>query len=725
MKKYFIVIQLLLLVGCNPLTNEDPGHNSFDYPAARKEPFDTTIFDITLSDDYFWMSRKENEKEMIDFSRQQGQLAQQVLDTLPGTGVLQGELGELFTGMQDEIWNLVPAGGYIYYYRDIPEEGATLCRRKNPDLPEEKLLGRVNIKGQSYSVRKRLFAHQKPLLALMLTQKGEANPHIRIFDLEKKTFLADSLAPVMFNDSRGVSMAWSPDDQAILYTQSPPTDILSEKYFNGKIKLHVLGERETSDESIFGSGLSEEISLSPAETPYIYSFKNSPYLVARIRSAEGDNYAYAVHYSDLRGSRTPWKRLKDYVNLGDGFDANGKWLYAATKGPPRYHLVMIDLSTGHAPIEFLPQQEDVIAGTDAGHSKAIIAANDVLYTLVRKIGDMHILKVDLTTKQVTNIPLPEKSSICDLQLLNDNDLVFCLTSPVKMDLYQWYEHKANVIHSFPFADKVFDKSSELKTEVIYIPSRDGKQIPVSIVYANTVDIKSTNAWLIEAYGNSGASQDLYFDPYMYPWIKRGGIYAYAHVRGGGELGEDWYKDGQFPNKMNSVNDIVDVADWLVKSHYSSASKILVMGASAGSFLVGNAINQRPDLFAGGIYLVGLPDLATNTDAAGARDGNKSIGNKATPEGFLSNYQQSAYYHIPRGEALPAMLIVHGATDYILAMSPAARYTAKLQEEQQGGRPILFLVNWEGGHATQSENEPVYILKFALWQTGHPDFQLKK
>ena len=136
----------------------------------------------------------------------------------------------------------------------------------------------------------------------------------------------------------------------------------------------------------------------------------------------------------------------------------------------------------------------------------------------------------------------------------------------------------------------------------------------------------------------------------------------------------------------------------------------------------NAINQRPHLFAGGIYLVGLPDLVTNTDAAGARDGNKSIGSKDNLEGFRSNFQQSAYHHIPKGQKLPAMLILHGATDYIHDMSPAARYAAKLQEEQRGVRPKLFLVDWDGGHATMNENEPLYLLKFALWQTGHPDFQ---
>lgn len=695
----------------------------FPYPSARKEAFDTTIFGIKLSDPYFWMSRKTNEKEMLAFSSQQGKFAQTILDSIPGLSSLEKEMGEVFDEMQPEIWNMFVANNRFYYYRDIPGQGPTLCRRQSINAEEEKLLTRVRINGQSYAVRKRVFAHSKPLVALMLTQNGEANPQIRIFDLDKKEFLTDSIAPVMFNDSRGVSMAWSADDEQLFYTQAPSTDIHKEKYFRGKIKSHALGSDQSADQVVFGIGVNSQIQLRPEETPYIYSFNHSPYLVARIRSGSGDNYAYAVHYSKLNGANTPWKKLRDYVNLGDGFDANGKWLYAATNGGPRYTVSKIDMETGNKPEIFLPQQEAVLAVTDTRHSSGIVAGRDVLYVLIRKPGNMQVLKIDYASKKSETIPIREKVNISRLMLVNENDLVFVQSSPVKSDMYKLYRHASNKIENFPFADKVLDKSNELKSEVIYIPSRDGKMIPVTFVYPATIKLQGNNPVMIDGYGNSGASEDLGYNPSWTSWLKRGGVYAYAHVRGGGELGEDWYKDGQYPRKMNSVNDVVDVSAWLVKHNYTSPAKLLLMGGSAGTFLVGNAINQRPDLFAGGIYLAGLPDLATHTDAAGGRE-EKSVGPKNTKEGFKSNYDLSALYHIPQGKELPSMLIVHGASDYILAMHPAARYAATLQDRQQGRRPILFLVSWEGGHLG-SDNEIFYIMKYALWQTGHPEFQVKQ
>ncbi|MBI1344629.1 MAG: prolyl oligopeptidase family serine peptidase [Terrimonas sp.] len=715
-----LVTRMVFLVLAACISIASPGQ--FKYPFARTEPFDTVIYGKKIHDEYFWMSRPENHKEMLEFSKQQGMLTQTVLDSIPGTESISNDLNEAFDNLRDELWNLHAVGQAYYYQREIPMEGAWLCRRKTMDAPEEKILSAIVINGQKYAIRKRAYAHQKPLLALMLTQNGDANPQIRIFDLDRKAFLPDSIAPVMFNDSRGVSMTWLPDDRGLLYTQAPPTEISSEIYYNGKIKLHITGTDPEQDEVLFGTGVNPDITLKDYETPYVYSFTNSPYIIARIRSADADNYAFAVHFSKLNGKHTPWKKLKGYINLGDGFDANDKYLYAATKGRPQYQVVRINMETAATPEPLIDQQEDVIAVTDAGNNTGIIAGKDVLYVLIRRIGDMQILKMDYLTKQMSYLPIRHKSILADLSLSGENDLVFASGTAISSIQYMHYQNKNDQLAALPFAAKVYDAADELSTKAIYVPSRDGKKIPVSLVFQRSLNLQNNNPVLIEAYGNSGMSTDMAYDPTRIPWIKHGGIYAYAHVRGGGELGESWMQDGQFPNKMNSINDVVDVAAYFVENHYTTPSKQLVMGGSAGSFLVGMSINQRPDLFAGGLFLSGLPDIVTYRDAAFARE-SKTVGTIGTKEGFLSSYSLSAYYQIPENKKLPAMLIVHGATDYILSLHPALRYTARLQKAQKGDRPILLLVDWESGHHG-NENELLYIIKFALWQTGHPDFQLK-
>jgi prolyl oligopeptidase len=693
------------------------------YPVAKKEAFDTVIYAKKISDDYFWMSRKSNEREVAEFSRQQTKLAQTLLDSIPGNALIEKEWNEAIAALDNEIWSGKAVGEYIYYNRVIPNEGTWYCRRKGLNGAEEKILSTVRINGQRYSIHKRVFAHKKHFLALMLTQQGEANAQIRIYDINKKEFLRDSIAPVMFNDARGVSMAWLPGDKGLLYSQAPSTEKASEKYFNGKIKLHLLGNDIINDEPVFGIDQNPQIKLQPHETPYIYSFNHSPYLVARIRAGDADNYAFAVHYSKLNGKNTPWMKLKGYVNLGEGFDANGNYLYAGSKDRPGYNVVKINMETGANPQSFWHPDSGIIAVTDYKFISGIIAGKDVLYVLMRKIGNMSIMKIDLNTKSVTALPIDYKGSISNLSLFGDNDLLFAHFTAIKSPQYYIYSYTKNKSLSLPFAGKVYDAGGILQTKVVWVPSRDGKAIPVSLVYKKELDLKNKNPLLIYGYGNSGAVNDLEYDPNYLPWLIRGGVYAHAHVRGGGELGEAWIREGQFPNKMNSINDAVDVAAYFVKNNFTSANKQLVMGGSAGSFLVGNGINQRPDLFAGGIFLAGLPDLATYSDAAMGRE-QKSSGLIGTKEGFKSRYNISAYYHIPENKKLPAMLILHGATDYILGMHPVARYAAKLQEKQKGDRPILFMVDSNSGHMG-SQSELLYTLKFALWQTGHPDFQLKK
>jgi prolyl oligopeptidase len=715
MKASSVIVLAICLIGCS-------SKPQFNYPATRTEPFDTVIFDRKISDPYFWMESKSNETEMKAWVNEQGKLTQSILDSIPNGEKLSAEIDAAYVSLQEEIWGLSAVNGKFYYYRDIPDVGVSLCQRKSSSAEEEIIFsGGITINGQKYRSRKKAHAHKKSLIALMLVQRGEANPHIRIYDLDKKTFLPDSIGPVMFNDARGVSMTWLPDDSGLLYSQAPPSTIESQKYYNGKIKLHKLGDSTAKDEAVFGIGVNSSIQLKDYETPYIYSFNSSPFLLARIRTGDEDNYAFAVHYSELNGAKTPWKRLNNYVNLGDGFDAKDNFLYAATEDHPRYTIVQIDMATGNSPMNFLSAQDEVLAYVDAAHASCIVACNDVLYVAYRKVGEMGFFKIDYQSKQVTKIPLPAKGSMVELTKLGDNDLGFAHFSAIRSTQYMHYQFANDSITSLPFSPLSLDLAADFVTEVIEVPSRDGKKIPVSLVYKNGVVLKNNNPLYIEAYGNGGAVNDVWLDPNRLPWLNRGGVYAWAHVRGGGDLGLEWVEGGQFPNKQNSVNDVVDVAEYFIKNNYTSSNKQFVMGGSAGSFLVGNGINQRPDLFAGGIFQSGLPDLATHRDAAYARE-RGNVGDVKTKEGFESVYNLSALYHIPENTKLPAMLVAHGGTDYIIALTAPARYVATLQAMQKGTRPQLFLVDWESGHTGGGVSEIVGTLKFMLWQSGHPEFQ---
>lgn len=695
------------------------------YPTTQKVPFDTLIYNQRLSDDFAWLSSPENETEMLKWANTQSGFTNKKLDSINGTEVIESLFEKVFISNPNEIIVKGAQGNDLYYYKTLPDGKKWLLRKIVGQETEETISAiPFSIQGKKYHAKKFVFAHQNKLLALMLTESGEANPHIRFFDLETKLFLNDSIGSVMFNDASGVSMAWLPDDSGLLYSQAPSDKNEEEKYYRGQLKLHITGKKQEEDKPIFGFGVNRSIDIKEYETPYVYTFRHSPYIIARIRAGKGENYAYAIHYSQLNDDQSEWVKLNDYRCNHGTFTATGQFLYAVDDGVPNMQLIKVDLKTGNPPIVVIPETEKVLAMSTGDPS--VVSGEKYLYVKYNTAGKQGILKWNFADKRPIEIQMPFEGSVMEFNLLKDDNLLFVSTNWIRDFEYFTVNHKTNESVAFQKPVHLATNTSNYTSEIIYVPSRDGMNIPVSLVYKKGLNSsKQPKPLLIDAYGCFGASMDPYFLPENFIWLELGGIYAVAHIRGGGELGSQWYTDGAFPNKMNSINDIIDVADYFVKNNYTTGTMQAITGASCGSLNVGLATLQRPELFSAGVFAVGIPDLVTNKGASFGR-GQNDFGPLDTEDGFYSRLSISAYYHIIPDKSAPAMLVINGANDYIVPIHNAARYVAKLQQVQQSERPALFMVDWENGHeaAGNSEQDIIRKWKFLLWQTGHKDFQPK-
>ncbi|HSW53843.1 MAG TPA: prolyl oligopeptidase family serine peptidase [Ignavibacteriaceae bacterium] len=710
------VILLFLIFG----TYNSELYAQFEYPAARKESFDTLIYQSKLSDDYSWMSRPENEKEMLEFAKQQGEFTNQILDSITGTELISDVLKKLDESYNpEEIIVRGVQGTQIYYYKPGREMRAIL-RRDGYNGQEEKVMELpIIINNKKYQSKKLSFAFKKPLLALMLVESGDANPHIRFFDLSKKEFLSDSIGPVMFNDASGVSMAWLPDDSGLIYSQAPVENSKEEDYYRGKLLLHVLeGKKDRQDVALFGKGVISGINLQDYEVPYIYSFSHSPYIIARVRAGKGDNYAFAVHYNELNGAKTNWRKLEGYKCEHGMFTAKDDFIYAVSEEVTNRQIIKVNLKTDEPPSLYLPEQENII--------ESIAGGKDAMYVKYISPGKSGIWKMGYSNPNPVDIALPFDGTVSRFNLVGENDLLFEITNWTKNYEYYTIEHSSNQVSLLPGGSNPNSFSESFISKVIYVPSRDGIKIPVSLVYPKAiVPGQKPLPLLIDAYGCFGISMNPEFLPEYFIWLSQGGILAVAHIRGGGELGAEWYKGGCYPTKMNSINDVVDVAQYFVDNNYTLPSQQGVVGGSCGTLNVGLATLQRPDLFSVGLYEVGIPDLVTNKGPSFGK-GQNEFGPLDTEEGFNSRFSISAYYHIIENKKAPAMLMINGATDYIVPIHNVARYVAKLQNFQKSDRPTLFMVDWASGHnsAGTSLEDKIRKFKFLFWQTGNPNFQLK-
>ncbi len=248
----------------------------------------------------------------------------------------------------------------------------------------------------------------------------------------------------------------------------------------------------------------------------------------------------------------------------------------------------------------------------------------------------------------------------------------------------------------------YDKSQYL-SERLHATSLDGTQIPISIVYKKGLKRDGDNPTLIYGYGAYGAAIDATFDANRISLLDRGFIFAIGHIRGGSDMGREWYESGRMLNKKNSFVDFIACAEYLVREGFTSAQKLAIIGVSAGGLLVGTCVTMRPDLFKAAICKVPFLDVVTTMSDPGipltALEYDQ-WGNPMEKEHFDYMLSYSPYDNI-RPTDYPHMLITAGLNDPRVAYWESAKFTAKLREMKTDNNLILLYTNYDSGHAGSS------------------------
>jgi prolyl oligopeptidase len=263
--------------------------------------------------------------------------------------------------------------------------------------------------------------------------------------------------------------------------------------------------------------------------------------------------------------------------------------------------------------------------------------------------------------------------------------------------------------------------SSVTSEGVRVPSADGTRVPMSIVHAKDFAKDGSHpAWLV-VYGSYGINLEPEFLSTGLPWIERGGLYAYCHARGGGELGAGWHQDGMMLKKQHSIDDMIACSQWLVDNRYTQTRRVAGVGGSAGGIVVGGAITQRPDLFGAAIILVGWSNpLRLEQTGVGASN-VPELGTVQTPDGFNGLYAMDPYSHVRDGEKYPAVLLTMGANDQRTAPWQVTKMTARLQAATSSGKPVLLRVGYDSGHfggsASLQDEELADEQAFLLSQIG--------
>ena len=263
---------------------------------------------------------------------------------------------------------------------------------------------------------------------------------------------------------------------------------------------------------------------------------------------------------------------------------------------------------------------------------------------------------------------------------------------------------------------------EVRGKADWYASKDGTKVPMFLVHSPGIKLDGSNPVLLEGYGGFMVNNTPYFNADAIVWAERGGVYALANLRGGGEFGEAWHKAGMLDKKQNVFDDFIAAAEWLIQNKYTNPSKLSILGGSNGGLLVGAALTQRPDLYQAVICWHPLLDMLRYDQFMEAQFWVSEYGAAKDPEQFKWLYAYSPYQHVKKGVKYPAVLFMSGDGDTRVAPLHARKMTALLQAETGSNRPILLRYELKAGHSggrslTQDIGDSVDELSFLFWQLG--------
>jgi prolyl oligopeptidase len=294
-----------------------------------------------------------------------------------------------------------------------------------------------------------------------------------------------------------------------------------------------------------------------------------------------------------------------------------------------------------------------------------------------------------------------------------------------------YDVETNTFSLEEFAESAkYPEFDDIVVEEIEIKTYDGKDLPLTIIYKKGLKRNKKNKVIMDGYGSYGVSNSPYFSTSSLIWVLDGGMIVRTHVRGGGEKGDSWHKDGFKETKPNTWKDFISSAEYLIKQKYTSPNYIGIKGASAGGILIGRAITERPDLFKAAIIEVGILNTLRFEITPNGPNNVKEFGTVNNEKEFKALLEMDAFHNIKKGVKYPSTIVTAGLNDPRVITWIPTKFAAKLQSFNGGNNPIFLNVDMNGGHGGDTTYENIYKnatekFSFFYWQLGNHKTQSKK
>ena len=670
-----VMIGTQLLVGCK--SQPTP-------PVATKVPHELVMHNDTRIDPYYWMNQRDSE-EVIEYLNQENAYTEAVMKS---TEKLQEALFQEIKGRIKEQDESVPyfENGYYYYSRyDEGKEYPIYCRKKeSQDAPEEVMLD-LNQMAEGYAYYSVVGVNVSPnnnIVAFGVDTVSRRQYTIYFKDLETGELLNSKIP----NTTGGI--AWANDNNNVFYT------IIDEA-----LRPHQIYRHSVSDEGSENDALVYEENDETFRA-FVYKSKSKEYIMFGSGSTLSTEFSYLSANNPLGKPKVIQPREK---GLEYSVTHYGNKFYVITNLDAKNFRLMetpVTRTEKKNWKEVIPHRTDVLLS-------GIEVFKNFLVIDERKDGLKQLRIIDQQTRKEHYLNFGEEVYSAWISINPEYDTPLLRYAYTSMTTpFSTYDY------NMATGEKILLKQTEVvgdfspenyETKRHWVEARDGKKIPISVVYRKGVQQDGQNPALIYGYGSYGASMDPYFSSARLSLLDRGFVYVIAHIRGGEELGREWYEDGKLLRKMNTFTDFIDCSQFLVDSKYTNLDKLFAMGGSAGGLLMGAVANLRPDLYKGMIAQVPFVDVVTtmlDTSIPLTTGEYDEWGNPNDEEYYLYMKSYSPYDQVT-AQDYPNMLVTTGYHDSQVQYFEPAKWVAKLRDTKTDDNILLFKTDMDAGHGGAS------------------------
>jgi len=657
-----------------------------------------TYFGTTVVDPYRWMENLKS-PEVQSWMKAQNDYTRDYLSHLPGRDALIKRVLAL-DNASTRVGGLSFFGGRYFYFKVTPKDQTPKLYARDGLTGEERLLADPQIIGgdktKRFTITDFYPTSDGKLVGVEVAAGGSEEGVLRVIDAANGHVLPDLIDRVW-----GASASWDPSDKFFYYTRLQklgPNDSPLNKELDEASYLHHLGDNPDRDVVILSRKAVPALGMVPTDSAYVSVTPGSPYVLGLISHGVKNELTLAISPADAAAKGAPvWTKFVDVDDDVTSGAVMGHDMWLLThKDASRFKVIHLDLD--HPDIT----KADVSVAQSDLVLQGVSTAKDGLYIEATKGGISHLLRIPYGQTAATPVALPFDGSIegffTDVGM--DGALI---RFAGWTEAPQWYAYD-------PAADKLTNTNievlnptdfSDISSVEVNAPGADGTPVPLSIIYKKDLPMNGQNPCLMEGYGAYGISLDPNFDATRLALLEKGIIIAYAHVRGGGENGEDWHLAGQKLTKQNTISDFIACAEYLIKQGYTSPSKLAGRGTSAGGITIGGALTQRPDLFTLCIVNVGVSDTLRMEAGPNGAVNTPEFGSVKDADGFKALYSMDAYQHVKDGTAYPAVLLITGANDPRVDPWELFKMTARLQAATSSKNPILLRIDYDAGHGIGS------------------------